>query len=245
MGPAHQISDLSIGPDGKLYVHMGDGFAAIKAQNTDSYNGKILRMTSGGDPVSDNPFYNAGDGITAKDYVYSYGYRNPFGGAWRSSDNNHYVVENGPSVDRMSKLVAGRNYLWDGTDASMANYAIFNWAPSRAPVAMAFLQDAVFDGDFPASKAGHAFVSESGPTYANGPQVNGKRISEFVLDAGGALVGTGPTPLIEYTGTGRATASGLAFGPDGLYFTTLYRDLGAAGPTDSGAQILRIRYVAP
>ena len=103
-------------------------------------------------------------------------------------------------------------YLWDGTDASMANYAIFNWAPSRAPVAMAFLQDAVFDGDFPASKAGHAFVSESGPTYANGPQVNGKRISEFVLDAGGALPRTGPTPLIEYTGTGRATASGLAFG---------------------------------
>ena len=27
-GQSHQISNLTIGPDGKLYVHMGDGFDA-------------------------------------------------------------------------------------------------------------------------------------------------------------------------------------------------------------------------
>ena len=90
-------------------------------------------MNLDGTPPTDNPFYNASNGITATDYVYAYGLRNPFGGAWRASDSKHYTVENGPSVDRMSQLVAGRNYLYDGSDASMTNFAIYNWSPATAP----------------------------------------------------------------------------------------------------------------
>ena len=85
-------------------------------------------------------------------------------------------------------------------------------------------------------------MTESGPTYAPGPQGLGKRISEFVLDAQGALV-SGPIPLIEYVGAGRATATALAAGPDGLYFADLYKDFGAATPIDAGANVFRIRYV--
>ncbi len=224
MGPAHQISNLSIGPDGMLYVHLGDGFSMPSAQNLSSFRGKILRMTLAGQAPPDNPFYNAGDGITARDYVFAYGFRNPFGGAWRSTDDRLYMVENGPSVDRMARITPGQNYLWDGTDASMANHALYNWSPSTAPINISFLDPSVYSGSgFPAGRMGHAFVTESGPTYAKGPSTNGKRITEFVLDANGAVV-SGPAKLIEYTGTGRATASGLAFGPDGLYFTDLYRD---------------------
>jgi glucose/arabinose dehydrogenase len=39
---SHQISNLTIGPDGKLYVHMGDGFDSSTARNIDSFRGKIL-----------------------------------------------------------------------------------------------------------------------------------------------------------------------------------------------------------
>ena len=42
------------------------------------------------------------------------------------------------------------------------------------------------------------------------------------------------TTLVEYAGTGRATVVGLAAGPDGLYFTELYRDEGATSPIDAG-----------
>jgi glucose/arabinose dehydrogenase len=242
-GASHQVSNLSIGPDGKLYVHNGDAFVTATAQNLDSFRGKILRMNLDGTAATDNPFYNAADGITARDYVYASGFRNPFGGDGRAADGSHYIVENGPSVDRLSKLVRGRNYLWDGTDASMRNYALYNWSPAVAPVNAEFIDSQTFGGSgFPASVQGHLYVSESGPTYATGPQTNGKRISEFVLDAVGNVTGV-PTPLIEYTGTGKATAVGLAAGPDGLYFTELYRDQGATSPTDPGARILRIRYV--
>src|SRR5204862_7173826 len=40
-----------------------------------------------------------------------------------------------------------------------------------------------------------------------------------------------------------ATAVGLAAGPDGLYFSDLYKDVGAVSPIDPGANVLRIRFV--
>jgi glucose/arabinose dehydrogenase len=244
-GQSHQISNVSIGPDNKLYVHNGDGFTTSTAQNLDMFRGKILRMNLDGTAPNDNPFYNAGDGINARDYVFSYGHRNPFGGTWRAADGKHYEVENGPSVDRLAQIVGGRNYLWNGTDQSMTNFAIYNWNPAHAPVNMTFVQQETFAGSqFPAEKMDHLFVSESGPTYAPGPQANGKRIVEFVLDANGNRI-SGPTTLAEYVGQGQSSVVGLAAGPDGLYFTELYEETGASGPTAVGARIYRVRYVNP
>jgi glucose/arabinose dehydrogenase len=243
-GQSHQISNISIGPDGKLYVHNGDGFNANLAQNLDSYRGKILRMNLDGTAPSDNPFYNGGS-PDPRDYIFAYGVRNPFGGAWRALDGKHYEVENGPSVDRMAQVNRGVNYGYNGSDASMQINAIYNWVPSHAPVNITFVQSQTFAGSqFPAAKQDHAFVSESGPTYAGGPQANGKRLVEFVLDANGNRV-SGPTTLVEYRGTGQATIVGLAAGPDGLYFTELYEDSGANGATAPGARIFRVRYVNP
>ncbi len=244
-GQSHQISNISIGPDHKLYVHNGDGFDATKGQDLNSFRGKVLRMNLDGSAPTDNPFYNAANGITATDYVFAYGLRNPFGGAWRELDGRQYEVENGPSVDRLARIDAGVNYLYNGSDASMFNLAIYNWNPAHAPVNLAFVQQADFAGSqFPAGKMDHLFVTESGPTYALGTQSAGKRIVEFVLDANGNRL-SGPTSFVEYTGVGRATAVGLAAGPDGLYFTELYDDLGENGATAAGARIYRIRYVNP
>lgn len=241
MGQSHQISNVSIGPDGKLYVHVGDGFDSSTAQNLNSFRGKILRMNLDGSAPVDNPFYNGG-AINARDYVYAYGFRNPFGGAWRAADGLHYEVENGPSIDRFAKVEAGENYLWNGSDASMQLKAIYNWSPATAPVNLAFVQPETFGGSgFPAEKQGHAFVSESGSTWGTGPQ-NGKRISEFTLDAQGNVVG-GPTTLIEYGGSGKASVVALAAGPDGLYFSDFYKDQNYQTPIDRGARILRVRYV--
>lgn len=242
LGPSHQISSVSIGPDGKLYVHIGDGLLTTPSQDLSSVRGKVLRMELDGSPSSDNPFYDASDGLSAKDYVFAYGFRNPFGGAWRDADGSDWEVENGPSVDRMAKVVRGQNYLYDGSDTSMQNFAVYTWTPAHAPVNIAFVQPSAFAGSgFPPEKLDHAFVTESGPTYAGGPQALGKRVVEFVLDGAGNLV-TGPLPLVEYIGAGRGTATALAAGPDGLYFADLYKDADAATPTDRGASVFRIRW---
>ncbi len=170
LGASHQTSNLSIGPDGKLYVHIGDGLLTSPAQDLDSVRGKILRVDLDGAPPADNPFYDGADGLTAKDLVFAWGLRNPFGGAWREADGALWEVENGPGTDRLAKIVSGRNYLWDGSDGSMSNFAAYTWSPSHAPVNIAFTQLATFGGSgFPPAKLNHAYVTESGPTYAPGP----------------------------------------------------------------------------
>ena len=234
-GAAHQISHLSIGPDGKLYVHNGDGQVTANAQNLNSFQGKILRLNLDGSAPADNPFY--GGGTSASNYVFALGFRNPFGGDWRALDLSHYEVENGPNTDRFARVVSGRNYLWNGSDASMTNFAIYNWGGATAPVHLQFITG----NGFPASKIDHAFVSEAGATYATGPQATGKRIEEFVLDASGNLV-SGPIPFLQYNGSGKATAAGMIAGPDGLYFTDLYKD-DSNDPLERGANVLRVKFV--
>ncbi len=242
-GPSHQISHVSIAPDGELIVHNGDGFISFAgARDLDSYSGKILRMSPAGQPLADNPFYDPGDGIGPRDYVWAYGFRNPFGGAFRLADASYYMVENGPATDRLARILPGVDYLWAGADATMTFGASYSWNPAHAPVNIEFVEADRFDGSgFPAATTGHAFVTESGSTYASGPQDTGKRVVEFALDSTG-FNREGPTTLVEYTGTGKATAVGLAAGAEGLFFTDLYKDQGAATPIDRGANVLLVRY---
>lgn len=247
-GASHQVSNLTISPDGYLFLHNGEGGARETSQDLEMFRGKILRMTFEGEPVgpesdpgNPNPFFDDEDGITARDYIWAYGFRNPFGGAWRLSDGTHWMVENGPTIDRLAKVVKGENYRWP-EDESMSHRASYRWTPAHAPVNIAFVEVDRFHGSgFPPGSMGHAFVTESGPSFSLGPQANGKRITEFGLDTDGAL-NQGPETLVEYTGVGHATAVGLAAGPDGLYFSDLYADPVDATPVDRGAHVYRISY---
>ncbi|PZE20024.1 ThuA domain-containing protein [Paenibacillus xerothermodurans] len=81
----HQAGYIDFGPDGKLYLTAGDNGlptqgpqmkAMTTSQNLDDMRGKILRLNKDGSAPEDNPFYT-GDG-GARDYVYAYGFRNPY-----------------------------------------------------------------------------------------------------------------------------------------------------------------------
>ena len=129
----------------------------------------------------------------------------------------------------------------------MRNFALYNWEPAHAPVNLAFVQpETLLRQRLPRRRRCRTPTSPSParPTRP-GPQTRGKRISDFSPMATGDFAGTTPQPLIEYTGTGKATANGLAAGPDGLYFTDLYKDVGAATPIDPGANLLRVRFGGP
>jgi len=240
---SHQISNITIGPDGYLYVHLGDSLRAELAQDPKTVRGKIIRVALDGSAPPNNPFYDSADGITATDYIFALGFRNPFGGAWRAADMMLYEVENGPATDRLAQVVRGRNYLWDGTDESMRHYATATFGAGTAPVGLAFVQRETFGGSgFPESKLGRVFVSQSGPTWASGPQKAGKRIEEIALSEDGTQA-VARAPLLEYDGTGKGSISGIAAGPDGLYFCGLYKDYGYQSPVDRGADLFRVRWV--
>ena len=211
MRQSHIISNLTFGPDDKLYVHVGDGFDATRGQEDNTFRGKILRINRDGSPATDNPHYSAADaGNDGKpdptDYWFAKGLRNPFGGAWRDANPaagtpaQHFTVENGPSLDRFTMLVRDRNYLYDGTNESMKNFNIAwsplatgafengerDWDPSPAPVNITFAQASAFGGSgFPTDKLGHAFVTLSGSTHASGTSSKAKLIEEWVLNPDG------------------------------------------------------------
>ena len=240
-GPSHQISTVSIGPDGKLYIQVADGLDPAAARSLNSFLGKVLRINLNGSPPRDNPFYDRSDGITPDDYVYAYGLRNPFGGAWRSANDSLYLVDNGPAIDRFARVLPGRNYNWDHSNESMRNYALYNWVPSHAPLNIAFVQrETASDSGFAAEKMDHAFVTESGPTWSTGPQLKGKRILEFAPDRRGRYK-RAPRTFVEYTGVGKATTAGLAAAPEGLYFTDLYKDVKYKSPIQRGSKLWLVR----
>ncbi len=82
--PNHNAGQLQFGPDGLLYIATGDGGGRgdpdDTAQNTNSLDGKILRIDPRQTPTAayrippDNPFATGG----GRPEVYSFGLRNPY-----------------------------------------------------------------------------------------------------------------------------------------------------------------------
>ena len=84
---SHAGGSLAFGPDGALYVSIGDGASfnatdprTVSVQNIDSLSGKILRIDpSTGLGLPDNPFVVPGDDLSDNhSKVYQLGLRNPF-----------------------------------------------------------------------------------------------------------------------------------------------------------------------
>jgi glucose/arabinose dehydrogenase len=83
----HKGGRIAFGPDGLLYVTIGDNHVPQESQQITSMRGKVLRFTAGGAP--------AGIQGTA---TWVYGLRNPFGLAF-APDGTLAVTNNGPSGD--------------------------------------------------------------------------------------------------------------------------------------------------
>lgn len=105
-GPVwHSGGGLESGPDGNLYLTLGEGHRPRWSQDMDTYRGKILRLNRNGTVPADNPF----DGS----YIYTYGHRNPQGIAWNPATGTAFAAEHGNwRRDEINRLVPGGNYGW-------------------------------------------------------------------------------------------------------------------------------------
>lgn len=111
-GISHNGGPMAFGPDGKLYVLVGDGFEEIPTSSQDllSPSGKVLRMNADGTVPTDNPFYG---NASVNPYIYTYGHRSPFGLAFHPNTGKLFITDNGPECnDEINLLIPGRNYGW-------------------------------------------------------------------------------------------------------------------------------------
>jgi glucose/arabinose dehydrogenase len=116
----HNGGLVMFGPDGKLYIGMGDGGSGgdpqNRAQNRDSLLGKLLRIdVDGGDPYAippDNPYARGG----GRAEIWAIGLRNPWRFAFDRPAGLLYIADVGQNLWEEVSVApsgqAGLNYGW-------------------------------------------------------------------------------------------------------------------------------------
>jgi glucose/arabinose dehydrogenase len=124
----HNAGEVAFGPDGLLYIALGDGGGANdvgvghtpaigNGQDPTNLLGSLLRIdVDGGSPYvtpADNPFV----GTEGRDEIYAYGLRNPYRFTFDGDDL--YVADVGQNLFEEVNLVArGGNYGWNVKEAT-------------------------------------------------------------------------------------------------------------------------------
>ena len=106
-GPAsnHNGGRIAFGPDGKLYVVIGDNARPANSQDLSrNLRGKILRINPNGTVPSTNPFDSR---------VWAFGIRNSIGFAFDPQTDRLWEQDNGPGCnDEVNLIVKGGNHAW-------------------------------------------------------------------------------------------------------------------------------------
>lgn len=178
----HNSGSLSFGPDGHLYIGLGDGGSANdphdNGQNLRSLLGKILRIDvnskSENRPYAiprDNPFVNSGSGIRAE--IWAFGFRNPWGMSFDPATGALWMADVGQNKwEEINIVVRGGNYGWN----TYEGFHLFKEPASKAVNTI-----------FPVMEYPHSPQYDSQATFPHSPGLSitggfvyrGKRLTDF------------------------------------------------------------------
>jgi glucose/arabinose dehydrogenase len=186
----HNGGRIAFGPDGMLYATVGDASSPGNAQDPQSLNGKILRMTPTGEVPSDNP--------TAGSLVYSMGHRNPQGIAW-DSDGQLWAAEFGQDTwDEFNRIEPGGNYGWPiiegiGGEESTSRGFIDPWAQwatdDASPSGLTYVGGTFFMAGLGGERLWAIYVDDEAKTAGSVEWFPGEygRIRDVIPGPGGSL----------------------------------------------------------
>lgn len=163
----HHGGRLKIGPDGNLWVSTGDAFQPELAQNTESLNGKILRIGLDGS-IPERNLNNSP--------IYSYGHRNVQGIAF-GPEGIIYASELGHRTwDEVNVIEPGLNYGWPQSEGTTGNFGeppltVFH-PDTCSPSGMAYAQGSLWVGTLGGQRL-YQIPVENG-------ELNGNPITHFV-----------------------------------------------------------------
>lgn len=111
----HNGGALDFGPDGALYVAVGDNYRSSNAQTLTNLHGKVLRIRKDGSIPEDNPFYGAATGRNRA--IWALGLRNPFTMDVQPGTGRMYLNDVGHvTYEEINEGVVGSNYGWPTTE---------------------------------------------------------------------------------------------------------------------------------
>lgn len=204
----HNGGIIQFGPDGKLYVVIGDVQNQANSQSLTSLAGKILRVNPDGSAPNDNPFFSNTNPNAKK--VFSLGHRNSYGFTFHSHTGHLWETENGPGDnDEINRAVAGGNYGWPTVGGIANNPSFLNpilaYTPTIAPTGIISI---------PENSTVYPVAYRNNLLFAD---FNGGKIRRVVL-SGADLTQLG-TSSIAYNG-GNGFLLSLMLGADGFVYVS-------------------------
>jgi glucose/arabinose dehydrogenase len=116
----HNGGAIHFGPDGKLYVAVGENAVGANSQTLSNRLGKVLRINSNGTIPTDNPFYNTASGDNRS--IWALGLRNPFTFSFQPGTGRLFINDVGQSTwEEINDGIAGSNYGWPTTEGPTSN----------------------------------------------------------------------------------------------------------------------------
>lgn len=151
----HFGSRIVFDKKGNIFVSTGersDLATRPNAQKLNTAHGKVVYITTEGNPVAGNPFINTADALPE---IYSYGHRNPQGLDIHPVTGELWLSEMGPrGGDEINLIQPGKNYGWptitygieyngntigDGiTQKEGMEQPVYYWDPVQSPSGIAF-----------------------------------------------------------------------------------------------------------
>jgi glucose/arabinose dehydrogenase len=260
-GPIHNGGVMFFGPDGKLWLTVGDldrSFGIETNQDAERIidGGAVIRINDDGSIPLDNPFVSHPDNRIRR--LWAYGIRNSFGMTIDSLTGNLWMTENGPGIyDEINLVRRGFNSawrLWMGPIARNSEANIndlvelpnsyyddprFSWVQTIGVISMQFLRSA----RFPAGLRDQAVVSETNNQRLYLFRMNANRdgfdfsafpeLQDLVAD------NANERNLLTW-GTNWQIVSDLKIGPDGYLYVVTH-----IGSSSVRAGVRRIRPVNP
>jgi glucose/arabinose dehydrogenase len=121
----HNGGAIHFGPDGKLYVAVGENANGANAQSLANRLGKMLRINSDGTIPADNP--STFPGVTgsptgANRAIWAMGLRNPYTFTFQPGSGRMFINDVGQSTwEEIDDGIVGSNYGWPTTEGPTTN----------------------------------------------------------------------------------------------------------------------------
>jgi glucose/arabinose dehydrogenase len=227
----HNGGALHFGPDGKLYIAVGENANPANSQTLSNLLGKILRINADGTIPGDNPFLAQTSGRNQA--IWALGLRNPFTFAFDPSSGRMFINDVGQNTyEEINDGEIGVNYGWPDSEGPTTNPAhrgpIYcyshttatnpncDFAVGRTGCAITggvFYQPSV--GQFPPEYGGHYFFADYCSGWINKLDPSNNTATGFA--------------------SGISSPVDLQLGADGLYYL-------ARGATASSGVVYRIHF---
>ncbi len=242
----HNGGTMEFGPDGKLYVGIGENGNGANAQNTNTYLGKVLRINSDGSVPSGNPFTT---GSAQQMRIWEYGLRNPYTLTFQPGTGKLFVNDVGQTAwEEINNCTnGGLNYGWPNAEGNSTNTAYTNPVYAYAHGSVTGQGCAITGGTFfnpsssnyPATYNGNYFFLDYCGNWIDRLVISGTNVTRvnFATNIAGFPLGliTGPDGNLYYCSRGNSSVVKVVYsGPPSTVTLNPVADAYVKGGSNSG-----------